>query len=127
MEIFLPGFNIDAAIDSQWKSANDKEIAIQTDRKTAEETAAAVLVKQFQNELNGCIESNAQASLNLKILPPKEISIFSVCAYFEFMNIGFYLRRHAQNYWEICYQDQIVPASADFLQKQLFSELGKVK
>lgn len=127
MEIVLPGFNIETAIDNQWKSIKDKEITIQADRQIAEESAAAVLIRQFQNELNGCIENNAQSSLNFKILPPKEISVFSVCAYFEFMGIGFYLRRHVQNYWEICYQDQIIPASADFLQKQLFSELGKVK
>ena len=127
MEIILPGFNIEAAIDSQWKSINEKESAIQTYRSSAEQAASELLIKQFENELNSCLDSNIQSSLKLKVLPPKEISVFSVCAYFEFTGIGFYLRRHPQNYWEICYQDQIIPASADFLQKQLLSELGKVK
>jgi hypothetical protein len=127
MEIILPGFNIEAAIDSQWKSINEKENAIQDYRLSAEQSAAELLTKQFENELNSCLDSNIQSSLQIKVLPPKEVSVFSVCAYFEFMSIGFYLRRHAQNYWEICYQEQIILASADFLQKQLLCELGKVK
>ncbi|MGF1991865.1 MAG: hypothetical protein RMY62_028915 [Nostoc sp. ZfuVER08] len=127
MEIILPGFNIEAAIDSQWKSVNEKENAIQTYRLSAEQGATELLTKQFENELNSCLDSNIQSSLNLKILPPKEISVFSVCAYFEFKGVSFYLRRHPQNYWEISYQEQVIPASADFLQKQLLCELGKVK
>ncbi|MBL1199148.1 MAG: hypothetical protein FWK04_08680 [Nostoc sp. GBBB01] len=127
MEIILPGFNIEAAIDSQWKSIKDKEITIQADRQLAEEAAVAALTKQFANELDACLEERIKTSLNIQVLPPKEISVFSVCAYFEFQNIGFYLRRHPKNYWEISYKEQLIPASADFLQKQLLSELGKVK
>lgn len=126
MEIVLPGFNIDDAIDAHWKSTQTKADTIQRDRQAAETAALDILTKQFRNELDGCLDSVFQSSLNLKIVTPKEISALSVYATFDFMGTEIVLKRNAQN-WEITFNNKTISCSLDLLQKTILLELGKLK
>lgn len=126
MEITLSEFNIDEAIDSHWRNSQSKADTIQHDRQTAETAASNILTKQFRNELDGCLDSVFQSSLNLKVVTPKEISALSVYATFDFMNTVVVVKRNI-NDWEIAFSSKTIFCSPDLLQKTILLELGKVK
>lgn len=126
MEIILQGSNIDNFIDSQIKAIQDRNTNISNDRKAAEEAAIISLVRQFQNELSTFIDTAVQSSLPLQFLPPKELSVYSVCASFVYSEVTGYLRRTPTG-WEITYLDQIVGTDSENLQKQLLIELSKIR
>jgi len=126
MEIILPGFNIEDAITSQWQSNIAKSEAIEGDRQDAEETATKALTQQFKRELDTYLDSNIQSSLNVKVIPPKEIAVLSVYAIFTYLNSEIILKRDSQN-WEIVFGGKTIVTSPDLLQKTLLLELGRLK
>ncbi|WGV25965.1 hypothetical protein [Halotia branconii] len=126
MEIILPRFNIDEAIDSHWKSTQNKANTIQRDRKSAEELALSTLINQFRNELSGCLDTTFQTSLNLRVVSPKEIAALAVYAIFSFMEVEIILKRDDQ-FWEITFGGRSVSCPADMLQKTILTELGKIR
>ncbi|MBW4644757.1 MAG: hypothetical protein KME23_17640 [Goleter apudmare HA4340-LM2] len=126
MEIILPQFKIDDAIDTQWKSVQSRNENIQRDRHGAEEIALNALTKQFESELNGCLDNALRSSLSIKILPPKEISALSVVAVFTYLDTQILLKRDEQN-WELAFNGRKIACTPDMLQKTILLELGKIK
>lgn len=126
MEIILPGFNIEDAITSQWQSNIAKSEVIARDRQDAEETAIKALTQQFKRELDTYLDGNIQSSLNIKVVPPKEIAVLSVYAIFTYSNNEVVLKRDTQN-WEIALGSKTIVTSPDLLQKTLLLELGRLK
>lgn len=126
MEIILPQFNIDEAIDAHWRSVQSRSENIQRDRQSAEETGINALTKQFETEINGCLEAPFQKALGLKVVPPKEISALSVSAVFNYMGNEILLRRDEQH-WKISFNGRDITCSPDMLQKTILLELGKIK
>lgn len=126
MEIHLPGTNIESVIDAQVNSAREKLSNIRNDRKVAEETSALALTKQFQNELNTYLDSSILSSLQIQVLPPKELSFLSVTATFSYLNISIYIKRTIDD-WEIAYGGNFANVSGEMLQTQLIYELSKIR
>jgi hypothetical protein len=125
MEIVLPAFNIDDAINSHWQASKLKLETIQRDRQEAESSAVNGLTQQFQRELDTYLDSNIQKSLNLKIVPPTQIDALSVCATFQFSNTEITLKR--SDNWEISLNNSTLICPPELLQKTLLLELGKLK
>lgn len=126
MEVILPGSSIESLIDTQVKTEKERNANITNQRKEAENTANIALIRQFQNELSTFLDSTVISSLPLQFPPPKEVSVYSVCAFFEYMKVGVYLRRSIDN-WEISYDGHLIAVEADSLQKQLLIELSKIR
>lgn len=126
MEVLLTQFTIDDAIDVQWTSTKSRQENIQRDRQVAEETAINALTKQFENELNGCLDNACKGALGIKVIAPKELSALAVMAVFEYSNIQFLLMREYDT-WQLAFNGKKISCSADILQKTILIELGKIK
>lgn len=126
MEILLPQFNIEEVINSAWQANQAKAEIINGDRQKAEETAINALTGQFQKELDTYLDSGIQSSLKTKVVPPTEISIFSVYAVFEYFGQEIKLKRDNQT-WEIIVNEKSIVVPPDLLRQALLLELGKLK
>jgi hypothetical protein len=126
MQIILPNFNIDDAINSHWQSFQTKTETIQRDREEAEKTAVNALTQQFKRELDTYLDSSMQSALNLTIITPKIISVLGVFATFHYLDVEFMLKRDAQQ-WDISFNGKTVTTSPELLQKTILFELGKFK
>ncbi|MBE9210238.1 hypothetical protein IQ244_27820 [Nostoc sp. LEGE 06077] len=126
MEIILPQFNIEEAINSAWQANQAKAEIINGDRQKAEETAINALTGQFKKELDTYLDSGIQSSLKIKIVPPTEILVFSVYAVFDYSGQEIKLKRDSQN-WEIGINEKSMVMPADLLRQTLLLELGKLK
>ncbi|MBD2365180.1 hypothetical protein H6G36_29185 [Anabaena minutissima FACHB-250] len=126
MEIILRQFNIEDVINSHWQSAQSKTTSIQRDREEAEKTAVNALIQQFKKELDTYLEQSVQSALNINVIPPQNIAVFSVFGIFRYLDVEFILVRNAQQ-WEISFNGKTVASSPELLQKTILLELGKMK
>ncbi|MCC5635649.1 hypothetical protein LC593_07250, partial [Nostoc sp. CHAB 5844] len=126
MEIILPQFNIEEAIDSAWQANQAKTEIINSDRQKAEETAINALTGQFKRELDTYLDSSIQSSLKIHIVPPTEISVFGVYAAFEYSGQKVEIKRDSQN-WEIMINDKNMVIPPELLRQTLLLELGNLK
>ncbi|MCC5640320.1 hypothetical protein LC593_31700, partial [Nostoc sp. CHAB 5844] len=126
MEIILPQFNIEEAIDSAWQANQAKTEIINSDRQKAEETAINALTGQFKKEFDTYLDSSIQSSLNIKIIPPTELAVFSVYAVFDYSGKAIKVKRDSQN-WEIFIDEKSTVVSPDLLKSTLLLELGKLR